>query len=253
MSELAPELREALVHKLTALADDELILAQRGGEWVGHAPILEEDIALANLTQDELGHAQLYLQLRQELDGSEPDALAFFRDAQAFRNAQLVELPKGDWAFTMLRQYLFDLYEALWLPGATASRHAPLAAVAAKVAKEERFHLQHSGLWVTRLGLGTAESNRRVQAALDELWPYARQLFVPLPDEGLLVEAGIVPDLAGVEVEWMGRARGHLQAAELSVPEGGYTPASREEHGEHLWTLLAEMQSVARWEPQGVW
>ncbi len=248
-----PEVKEALIHKLTALADDELILSHRNSEWVGHGPILEEDIALANLTQDELAHAQLYLQLRQALDGSDPDRLVFFREAQAFRNAQLVELPRGDWAFTMLRHYLFDLYEALWLQGAKSSSYQPLAEVAQKIAKEERFHLQHSRLWVERLGLGAEESNRRTQAALDELWPYALQLFIPLPDEALLVAEGVVPELSEVKTGWLAHAARHLQASDLVIPEGGYTPRTREEHGEHLWTLLAEMQSVARWEPEGIW
>ena len=108
-------LEELLVEKLTALADDEVVLAQRLSEWVAHAPILEEDIAIANLAQDELGHAKLYLELRRELDGSDPDELVFFRDPLEYQNAVLVELPKGDWAFTMVRQYLFDLYENLWL------------------------------------------------------------------------------------------------------------------------------------------
>jgi ring-1,2-phenylacetyl-CoA epoxidase subunit PaaC len=250
---VTPDVQAALVHKLTALADDELILAHRNSEWVGHAPILEEDIALANLTQDELGHAQLYLDLRRDLDGSDPDHLAFFRDAADFRCAQLVELPRGDWAFTMLRHYLFDLSEALWLQGAKASRYAPLAEVAAKIAKEERFHLQHSRAWVARLGLGTDESQRRAQAALTELWPYALQLFVPLPDEARLVEAGLAPDPVSVREAWLGHATAHLSASGLQVPEGGYTPTSRLEHTEHLWSLLAEMQSVARAEPKGVW
>lgn len=101
-------LKEALVAKLTALADDEVVLAQRLSQWVGHAPILEEDIAIANLAQDELGHAKIWLELRQELEGFDPDRLVFFRDPLEYQNAVLVELPKGDWAFTMVRQYLFD-------------------------------------------------------------------------------------------------------------------------------------------------
>jgi ring-1,2-phenylacetyl-CoA epoxidase subunit PaaC len=122
---LDPYLKEALVGKLTALADDEVVLAQRLSEWVAHAPILEEDIAIANLAQDELGHAKLYLELRQELDGSDPDQVVFLRDPLDYGNAVLVELPRGDWAFTMVRQYLFDAYEGLWLREAASSRYAP--------------------------------------------------------------------------------------------------------------------------------
>ncbi len=178
---LDPCLKEALIAKLTALADDEVVLAQRLSEWVAHAPILEEDIAIANLAQDELGHAKLYLELRQELDGSDPDELVFFRDPLEYQNAILVELPKGDWAFTMVRQYLFDLYENLWLEEARRSAYSPLAEVAERVLKEERFHLRHSALWVERLGLGTEESHARAQKALETLFPYAKQLFAPCP------------------------------------------------------------------------
>ncbi len=245
---LDPYLKEALVGKLTALADDEVVLAQRLSEWVAHAPILEEDIAIANLAQDELGHAKLYLELRQELDGSDPDQVVFLRDPLEYRNAVLVELPKGDWAFTMVRQYLFDAYEGVWLREAASSRYAPLAEVAARILKEERFHLKHTSLWVERLALGTEESHRRAQEALDLLFPYARQLFRPLEGEEALVEAGIVPDLRALEGPYLEEVGGFLKGVGLKVPEGGYVPRSRQEHTEYLWSLLAEMQSVARWD-----
>ncbi|RIH88170.1 1,2-phenylacetyl-CoA epoxidase, subunit C [Calidithermus terrae] len=249
------QLKQALVAKLTALADDELILAHRDSEWTGHGPILEEDIALANIAQDELGHATVWYGLRSALDGSDPDRLAFFRDAGEFRNCELVELPKGDWAFTMLRQYLFDVYEALWLSAATRSTYRPLAEAAAKVVREERFHLQHTQAWVERLGLGTEESRRRIQAALDEQWGYAQQLFVPLPGEALLVAEGIVPDLAEVKEAWLERTTEQLRKSGLELPlKPGYQPASRQAHTEHLWSLLAEMQSTARWDAEAkVW
>ncbi|GLV47141.1 phenylacetate-CoA oxygenase subunit PaaI [Thermus sp. LT1-2-5] len=247
---LDPCLKEALVAKLTALADDEVVLAQRLSEWVAHAPILEEDIAIANLAQDELGHAKLYLELRQELDGADPDRLVFFRDPLEYQNAVLVELPKGDWAFTLVRQYLFDAYENLWLQAAERSTYEPLAEVARRIRKEERFHLRHTALWVERLGQGTEESHRRAQAALDLLFPYARQLFVPLPEEEALVEAGVVPDLKALEAPYLEEVTRHLERSGLKPPQGGYVPKSRKEHTEYLWSLLAEMQSVARWDPE---
>lgn len=245
---LDPYLKGALLAKLTALADDEVVLAQRLSEWVGHAPIIEEDIAVANLAQDELGHAKLWLELRGELDGSDPDTLVFLRDPLEYQNAVLVELPKGDWAFTMVRQYLFDAYENLWLKEAAKSAYPPLAEAAGRILKEERFHLRHSGLWVERLGQGTEESHRRAQEALEGLFPYARQLFRPLPGEEALVEAGVVPDLRALEGPYLDEVKGFLQRAGLKPPEGGYVPQSRQEHTEHLWSLLAEMQSVARWD-----
>lgn len=246
--DLAPELRAALIEKLTALADDEIILAHRDGEWTGHAPILEEDIALANIAQDELGHATLFLELRRGLDGSDPDRLAFFRDAGEYRCARLVELPRGDWAFTMVRQYLFDVYEAVWLDAARLSAYPPLAEVAAKAVREEKFHLQHTALWVERLALGTEESRRRTQSALDGLWPHVGQLFAPLSGEADLVAAGLVPDPAAVRRTWEGFVLPHLTGkCGLSLPEVGTDlPESREVHTEHLAPLLAEMQSVAR-------
>ena len=248
---LTPALTQALIQKITALADDELILAQRNSEWVGHAPILEEDIALANIAQDELGHAQLWLELRAGLDGSTPDELAFRRDAHAFRSARLVELPRGDWAFTLLRQFLFDAYEAVWLDAARASTYEPLRDVAAKALREEKFHLQHTRLWVERLGLGTEESHRRTQDALNVLWPLTPQLFTPQPGDEALVQAGVIPDAAAVFDRWHGFVTAHLQTCNLTLP-GAHDGAdwSREQHTEHLEPLLREMQEVARWDAE---
>lgn len=240
----------ALIRKLTALADDEIILAQRGGEWTGHAPILEEDIALANIAQDELGHAGLYLELRRALDGTDPDALAFTRSAEDYTSARFVELPKGDWAFTMLRQYLYDAYEALWLDAARQSVYTPLAEVANKAFREERFHLQHTALWVERLALGTAESLRRTQDALNTLWPHVGQLFQPVEGEAELTEAGVLPDLNAVKSRWDGLVVPHLTVqCGLSLPPAGAEQPGRDTHTEHLAPLLDEMQRVYRAHP----
>lgn len=246
---------QALIRKLTALADDEIVLAHRGGEWTGHAPILEEDIALANIAQDELGHAVLYLGLRAALDGSDPDRLAMFRDASEYTNARLTELPRGDWAFTMVRQFLYDAYEAVWLEEAQRSTYAPLAEVAHKAVREEKFHLQHTALWVERLALGTDESARRTQDALNELWPHTAQLFQPLEGEAELLRAGIVPDLTGVKARWEGVVTGHLRGkCGLTLPATAGSEAGREAHTEHLAPLLATMQQVAREVPNAeVW
>jgi ring-1,2-phenylacetyl-CoA epoxidase subunit PaaC len=245
------ELKAALIERLTALADDELILGHRNSEWTGHAPILEEDIALANLAQDELGHARLYYDLRRELDGSDPDRLVYFRAVPEWRSAQLLELPKGDWAFTMLRQYLFDTYEHVLLSSLRESSHEALKQVAEKILREERFHLQHSALWVERLGLGTEASHRRMQAALDTLWPCTKQLFVPLEGDELLVQAGILPDLNDLEASWQQAVVTVLEAASLGIPDASPLSASRREHSEHLAPLLSELQEVARLEPAG--
>lgn len=239
--------KSALIARLTALADDEVILAHRNSEWIGHGPLLEEDIALANLVQDELGHAQIWLSLRQELDGSDPDQLIFWRNPQEYTCAEMLELPRGDWGFTLLRQYLFDAYEANWLAAASHSQYTPLAHAAHKIAREERFHLQHSALWVRQLGLGTPRSQQRMQAALNILWPYAQQLWIAPPGESPLVEAGWLPEPAQLRENWLAQTIPHLQASGLSLPlQTAYQPTSRHRHTEHLSLLLAEMQSVAR-------
>lgn len=246
--------QQILTQKLLAMADDELILAHRNSEWIGHGPILEEDVALANIAQDELGHANIWYELHQTLTDHDPDELAFFRDAADFRNVQLVELPRGDWAFTMLRQYLFDAYELLLLDKLQHSDYQPLAEACAKIRNEEIYHLRHSSSWVKRLGLGTEESNRRTQRALDELWPYAQQLFVPLPGESILVDEHIVPDLAVLHEDWWERIRPFLTAAHLTIPANQTPPTTnRSEHTPHLTQLLNNMQKVARLNREAVW
>lgn len=242
-----------LTRRLLAFADDELILAHRNSEWTGHGPILEEDIALANLAQDELGHAIIWFGLVEREGGGDPDELAYFRGPEEFLNAALVELPRGDWAFTMLRQYLFDSYEALLLAELERSAHRPVAEAAAKMLREERFHLRHTRLWLDRLGRGTAESNARMQRALDQLWPYAGGLFAPLPGDASLVEAGVLPDLARLEAAWRSLVEPQLAAAGLRVPTGGGSAPERGSHTPHLATLLSDMQGVARADPEAVW
>lgn len=241
------------IARLTALADDELILAHRDAEWTGHAPILEEDIALANIAQDELGHATLYYGLLTKLTGRTADQMAFFREPADFRNAQLLELPKGDWAFTMVRQYLYDAYEYLLVGQLRQSGSRPVAEVAAKIYQEEIYHLRHSHTWVARLGLGTPESNQRMQTALNDIWPYAAQLFVPVAGDEELVAAGQFPPLAEVAGQWQGFVEAHLTQAGLMIPAGTASPPPRHQHTPHLDQLLADTQSVARQHPEAEW
>lgn len=241
-------LKQALIAKLTALADDELVLSHRNAEWTGHAPILEEDIALANIAQDELGHAGLWYGLRSALDGLDPDRLVYFRDAADYRNVPFVELPKGDWALTMLRQFLFDAYEWVLLERLGASSYTPIAEASAKMRREERFHLQHSRAWVARLGLGTDESNRRLQGALEVLWPHTAALFTPLAQDTCLVAEAVVPAAGELREPWLALIAPHLEASGLRLPEGSSTAYGRDRHTEHLAPLLRELQEVARLE-----
>lgn len=252
------ELRRAAAAYLLSLADDEMILAHRNSEWAGHAPILEEDIAFANLALDEMGHAGLWYRLHAELEGEDvevhPDRLVFGRPADAFRNAPLVELPKGDWAFSMLRQFLFDAAERAWLEGLARSRHAPLAASARKIQTEERYHDQHTRAWVLRLGLGTDESHARMQRALDSLWPFSLELLEARPGEALVTAANLAPEAGDVLALWREDVGQHLARAGLEPPEApSPTGFGRDRHTPHLAELLEEMQSVARLEPEGTW
>jgi ring-1,2-phenylacetyl-CoA epoxidase subunit PaaC len=249
-----PALMKSLLERVLSWADDEMILAHRNSEWTGHGPILEEDIAFSNIAQDELGHATLWYGIVQELSGEDPDRLVFFRDADAFRNVQMVEQPNGDWAFSMLRQYLFDAAELAFLNGLVHSRHDALREVAAKIQREEIYHLRHTHNWVKRLGLGTEESRKRMQLALEKLWPLSQQLFAPLPGEELLVEHRITPSAASARDAWLGMVSAHLEASGLVIPDDAEpAPASRNEHTPHLTSLLAEMQMVARLFPNAQW
>lgn len=252
------EVKEALAHKLLAMADNELILGHRNSEWTGHAPILEEDIAFANIALDEIGHARIWYRLLADLRGEAketyPDQLVFFREAADYRNTQLVELPIGDWAFSMLRQYLFDAAELVWLGALSHSGYQPLADATAKIRKEELYHFRHTYAWLKRLGLGTEESQRRMQNALVALWPYTAQLFQPLLTESVLIEVGFVPEPDTVRLAWERVVLAHLAEASLVIPpDVASLTIPRSDHTPHLAVLLTEMQEVARYDPQAEW
>ncbi len=246
-----------LAEYLLALGDDELLLGHRVSEWCGHAPILEEDIAFANIALDEIGHARLWYQLVAELRGEDPerypDQLAFFRTANEFRALPLLQLPNGDWAFSLLRQYLFDAFEAQRLEGLARSEYAALAEAAAKIRTEELYHLRHSRAWIPRLGLGTEESHRRLQDALDALWPYAQGLGVPLDSEDELVEAGLVPATGELFTAWRAEVGKFLEEADLKLPDADPGHGDRRQHTEHLAELLDDMQEVARFDAEAQW
>ena len=181
---------------LLGLADDELILGHRDSEWCGRAPILEEDIAFANIALDEIGHAALWYGLIADLTGEDPltypDHMVFQRSAKEFRNSQMVELPNSDWAFSIVRQYLFDAAELLRLESFKSSRYKPLAEAGVKILNEEYYHQRHNRAWMKRLSLGTEESHRRMQYALDDLWGFCTQLFSLPAGSKELVSLGIL-------------------------------------------------------------
>ncbi|MBA3671316.1 MAG: phenylacetate-CoA oxygenase subunit PaaC [Gemmatimonadaceae bacterium] len=255
----AREAPNALFEYLLRLGDDRLVLGHRLSEWCGHGPILEEDIALANVSLDLLGQATMLLRLAGEVEGKgrDEDALAYFRDAVEFRNCQLAELPNGDFAFTIVRQFLFDVHAVLLLDALSRSSHAELAAIAAKSLKEAKYHVRHSGDWVLKLGDGTEESHRRAQRALDALWRFTDELFVADDIERTMLDAGIGADLAAVKAQWEGIVRDTLTRATLSIPPSPPRFATRGgragAHTEALGHLLAEMQIVARSHPGASW
>lgn len=249
--------RDALVEYLQRHGDDRLILGHRLSEWCGHAPILEEDIALANIALDFVGQANLLLGLAGQLEGKgrDADALAYFRGEVDFRNLQLVELPKGDFAFTIVRQFLFDAYDVPFLEALSRSVNSELAGIAAKAHKEARYHLRHSAEWVIKLGDGTEESHGRVQRALDELWHYTGELFSTDDVDRQLIAAAIAPDVTTLETGWRDRVVAVARQATLALPESSSAMLGgrRGRHTEHLGHLLAEMQIVARSFPGAKW
>jgi ring-1,2-phenylacetyl-CoA epoxidase subunit PaaC len=252
----APD-RDPLVEYLLRLGDDRLVLGHRLSEWCGHAPILEEDIATANIALDLLGHASMLLKLAGELEGEgrDEDALAYFRDERDFRNLLLCELPRGDFAFTTVRQLLFDAWSLHLLEALSGSTHAELAAIAGKALKETRYHLRHSSEWALRLGDGTEESHARAQAALDELWPWTGELgYQDAVDEELRAR-GVVPDLEPLRPAWDALVRDVIVRATLRIPDGPLRLAGGRfgRHTEHLGHMLAEMQIVARSHPGASW
>lgn len=252
------KLNAPLAEYLIALGDDELILSHRDSEWCGHAPILEEDIAFANLAVDELGHARTWYELAADLLSEDrerfPDHLAYFRDAAEWRCVQLVTLPRGDWAFTLLRRYCFDVLEVLRLEALKDSVYPPLAEAAAKIYNEELYHIRHGKAWLPRLGLGTDESHARMQAALEAVWPYTSQLFLPLPGEEPLAQAGVVPATPSLEALWQAALGEVLTAANLKTPQGFIAVTRpRSQQNEHLMALLGELQMVARANPEARW
>ena len=247
----------AFFEYLLRLADDRLVLGHRLSEWCGHGPILEEDIALANIALDLVGQASMLLKLAGEVEGKgrTEDALAYFRDAVEFRNAQLVELPNGDFAATIVRQFLFDAWDMLVLERLLSARNESLAGIAAKALKEAKYHLRHSAEWVRMLGDGTPESHRRAQRALDDLWAYSAELFLMDDVDRAAVAAGNGVDVEALRARWRQMVDQVFADATLTVPKEGFTPRGGRigRHTEHLGRMLADMQSLARAHPGATW
>jgi ring-1,2-phenylacetyl-CoA epoxidase subunit PaaC len=237
------------------IADDALIAAQRLAEWCSRAPEMEEDIALANIALDQLGVARMLLTYAGELEGGgrTEDDLAFLRSAEEFRNVRLVELDNGDFAVTMAKLLFLSVYQRLLYDWSIGVGDERLAAVAAKARKESAYHVDHSSRWVVRLGDGTEESHRRMQAAVDLVWPYTADLFAPDPDVRALDVAGVVVDPATLHPAWLSAVDAVLAEATLTRPSGEVAAGARGVHTEALAKLLADMQVLHRAHPGARW
>lgn len=243
---------------LLRLADDRLVLGHRLSEWCGHAPMLEEDIAIANIALDLVGQSSVLLALAGEEEGAgrDADALAYFRSETGFRNAQLTELPDGDFAFTIVRQFLFDAFSVLQWQQLQQCHAEKLAGVAAKALKEDTYHLRHSSDWVLKLGDGTDESHRRTQAALDRLWRFTGELFEHDAVDDAVARRGIVVvDHAALRAQWHSLVSGVVARATLVRPTDipMATGGRRGRHTEYLGHMLSDMQIVARSHPGATW
>jgi len=248
----------ALIEHLLRLGDDGLVLGHRLSEWIGFAPVLEEELALGNVALDLLDLSQAALGLAGELEGAgrDADSLAYFRDDGAFRNALLVEQPNHDFAWTVARQALFDAFAVPSLRAQARSPEPRLAAIGAKAAKEAEYHARHARSWTVRLGDGTAESHRRMQAAFDELFPYFGELFESDAVTRELAAAGLAPDPSELAAEAHAEIAALLREATLVQPDpGAFHPRGGRSgrHSEHLSRLLAEMQVIARAHPGARW
>ncbi len=249
---------DPLFEYLCRMGDSTLVLGHRVSEWCGVAPVLEEDIALANTALDLIGQTQLWLGLAGEVEGKgrDADALAFHRDVWEFRNLLLVEQPNGDFGRTMMRQFLFDSWHLSYLKGLAGSSNDQIAAIAEKSVKEVTYHLERSTDTVIGLGDGTEESHRRMQDALDRLYPYVGEMFLTDAVDTAMTEQNIAPDPATLRPAFDAHLDAVLQEATLTKPQdnfahkGGKTGAR---HTEHLGHMLSQMQWLQRAYPGATW
>ena len=243
--------------RLLALGDDALVMAQRLGGWCARAPEMEEDVALANIALDQLGAARLLLGYAGEVEGAgrDEDALAFLRTDREYRNALLAELPDGDFAVLVAKLLFFCSFQRLRYARLAGGPDERLAAIAAKAVKESAYHVDHGAQWTVRLGDGTDESHRRMQSGLDDVWPYAYELFERDALLDRLVERGVAADPALLEPQWRATVETVLAEATLTVPETTWRPTGGR-RGRHLTGfgyLLAELQHLHRSHPEATW
>lgn len=245
------------IDNLLHLADNALILGHRNSEWCGHGPVLEQDIAISNIALDLLGQARNFYQYAAECsgNGATEDSLAYLREVVDFKNNLLAELPNGDWAHTILRQFFFSNYQYLLYQQLQRSSDGRIAAIAEKSLKEVTYHLRWSSEWVIRLGDGTEESHERIKNALEYLWPYAGELTTSAPYETAATADGTGADVSKLREQWLQKVSSVFEEATLTVPEMGWMQSGGKtgRHTEHLGYILAEMQYLQRAYPGAEW
>jgi ring-1,2-phenylacetyl-CoA epoxidase subunit PaaC len=238
-------------------ADDALILGHRLSEWCGHAPMLEEDMALANMGLDLLGQARELYAYAAEVEGrgNDEDKFAYLRDVRQYRNLLLVEQPNGDFAQTMVRQFFYAAFADLYWRAMMKSADSRFAAIAAKSEKESAYHLRHSSEWIIRLGDGTEESHARAQAAIDHLWAYTGEMVEIDCSERGLIDAGVAVDAAALRPQWLETVTEVVSEATLVLPKSDWMQQGGRSgrHSEHLGHLLSELQSMQRTFPGATW
>jgi ring-1,2-phenylacetyl-CoA epoxidase subunit PaaC len=243
----------AQIDFILSLADSALILGQRNAEWCGHGPILEQDIAITNITLDLIGQARLWYQYAADLlqkngdTNATEDSLAYLRHEREFKNLLLCELPKGDWGHTILRQFLFSSYQQLLFQKLAESKDENTAAISKKSLKEISYHVTWSGEWVVRLGDGTEESHRRMLDAIDALWTYTGEMFMN--------ESYDIINLQEIKEDWLNKVTTVFEEATLPVPQNIFMQQGGKKgmHTEHLGYILSEMQHLQRAYPGAEW
>ena len=247
----------ALKELLYKMADDQLILGHRNSEWTGMGPLLEEDIAFSSMAQDKIGHSLALYSMLQQLGESDPDTVAFTRNANQFHNCILVELPNHEYDFSLIRHFLFDTAEALRFESLTHSSHEPLAQLATKVRGELRYHTLHANTWIKQLGAATPESIQRLQQSLDYSMPYALGIFEESPYENEIIASGIFEGEKTLKEKWLTKIQTVLSQTQLILPDVKLlTPVlggRNGKHSEHLQPLLDEMSEVFRTDPGAEW
>ena len=250
-------MKQVLIDYTLHLADESLILGQRNAEWCGHGPVLEQDIAITNISLDLIGQARNFYQYAATLIGNNAteDSIAYLRNEKEFKNCLLVEQPKGDWAQTILRQFFFSQYQYLLFQKLQNSKDEQLAAIAEKSLKEVTYHLRWSSEWVIRLGDGTDESHQRIIKAIDELWKYTGELFEATSYELRAASDGFGVDLSILKGEWMAKVKEVFSEATLIIPGEVFmlTGGKEGSHTENLSNILTDLQYMQRTYPGCEW